>query len=392
MLKSKRLLVIALVVTAVLAVSGGVWFWLDQDDTPTAPARLALPDLDTLGLDEGGDPAAFCTAVGKTMKARGYQAPSAPSQASSGASCRFITSGLSLLTDGSPSLNVDVTAWRDSAEKQYGALRGDFERYEVTSWPVGDIGFVGYQKQHKAWSGTTAVSRSGDDLMAITLWGSLQRDSELNEPLAKDVALDEITDILRALSGDGEPRRPRIATPPTLKQAPYLTNLTAPRLSVDTSRDTACAAFGDIAGKTGTQADFTDADSTIDGTDQALMFFCEFKEPDPADRPEGDIQRQVRIQYVTYHQESGGIRISDLLTQDLLAAGTTPRLYELPVGDGGFVAYSGTDTAYSDTYQDHGYSETTASYVVNSSTYVQIYIRALVVRDGKLVPLPEEPR
>jgi hypothetical protein len=362
---------------------------LSQNHTPTAPARLALPDLDTLGLDAGGDPAAFCAAVGKTMKARGYQAPSAPSAESSGASCRFITSGLSLLTDGSPSLNVDVAAWRDSAEKQYGVLRGDFERSEVTSWPVGDIGFVGYQEQHKAWSGTTAVSRAGDDLMAITLWGSLQRDSELNEPLAKKVALDEITDILRALSGDGEPRGPRIVAPPTLEHAPYLTNLTAPRLPVDTSRDTACAAFGDIAGKTGTQADFTDADSTIDGTDQAPMFFCEFKEPDPADRPEGDIQRQVRIRYVTYHQDSGGIRISNLLTQDLLAAGATS-LYELPVGDGGFVAYSDTDVAYSDTYRDHGYSETTASYVVNSSTYVRIYIRALVVRDGKLVPLPEE--
>jgi hypothetical protein len=388
--RGKKRLVIVLV--AALVASGGVWLRLNRDDPAPqeVPARLAFPDLDAIGLDGDGGSADLCATVDKTMKPRGYQRVIGPSPDRADASCRFITPGLSLLTDDALGLHVDLTVWRGNADSWYRILRDDFT--EVTSWPVGDAGFVAYQQhegeRHRAGgasnkpipspnlpvSETTAVSRHGDDLMSIVLWGTT-RDAFRPEPLPEDVAHDEIMDVLRALNGDGEPGASRIATPPTLKGASYLNHLTSPELPEDGSRSAACAAFGDVAGKTGTQAGRRYS-TRVDG---ALMYMCHFETPDKEHWQKGEVQRLVDVEFVTYPQEEG-FRAAEILSRHMLVAGVVPQ-YELPVGDGGYVSY---------TYKERGWTEITAGYVANGRTYVWIYIRAVAYGDGDIVALPRE--
>ena len=365
----KKQLVIALVVIAVLGVGGGVWFWLNQDDAGPDRSGPAFPDLNALGLDAGGGLAELCATVGRTMTARGYQQVTAPSQDRAAATCRFITPGLSFLADGAPSLNVDFAVWRDDAERRYGLLRDGVTDHEVTSWPVGDVGFVGFRQLSGQWSEIRAVSRSGDDVVAIILWGATQRGSVKTEALAEGVARDEITDVLRALSGDSEQGKPRIVTPATLEQASYLAGLTAPRLPALGPSEEACAAFGDIAGKTGTQEHYVKADLPTEGHLGSPTYSCRFATPDPDHTPEEDLRRVVEVEFVTNAED--WFRVSTFLASDMLAAGDVPR-YELPVGDGGYASY--TDNPL-------GYSETRARYVVNGTTYVSIHIRDKETRD-----------
>jgi hypothetical protein len=363
----KKRLVIALVVIVALGVGGGLWFWLNQDDAGPDRSGPAFPDLDALGLDAGS--AELCATLGRTMTARGYQQVDAPSQDRAAATCRFITSGLSFLADGSHSLNVDFAVWRGDAERRYGIVRDDVTGHEVTPWPVGDVGFVGFWQPSEQWSELRAVSRSGNDVVAITLWGAIQRGSVETEALAEGVARDEITDILRALSGDGKPGKSRIVTPQALEQAPYLTDLTAPRLPALGPSEEACAAFGDIAGKTGTQEHYDKADLPTEGYAGPPTYTCRFATPDPDHTPEEDLRRVVEVEFITNTED--WFRVPTFIAWDMLADGETPQ-YELPVGNGGYASY--TDNPL-------GYSDTRARYVVNGTTYVTIHIRDKETRD-----------
>lgn len=374
---SRKLTLLALVLA--VGVGAGAWLWPRGSDQPqdtglpTDPSLqpVAFPDPDTLD----------CATVGKTMSKRGYL------RVNGSDVCRFITAGLSLVEDGSNNLNVAITVWRDDAESRYRRALNLFtgrqddpgvRQNKVVRWPVGDDGFAGYHEYIRSGAiraDTTAVFRSGNDLLEIAVTGYVQRGLS-TEPLPEETTYGEITDILRALSGDGEPGKPRITTP-ELKQTPLLTGLTAPELPGPTAD--VCSGFGDVAGKTGTVPE----EAALSKGDGALTYTCTFDHPEePRPRPEGYEERVVWIRFVV-HQPEMAFRAAEMMVRDLKTVRGDPpnteALYELLVGDGGYVSY-----------RTLGHGEIMAGYLVDGRTYVHIQIRGFTTVDGRSAPLPEE--
>ena len=276
------------------------------------------------------------------------------------------------MEDGSNNLNVDVTVWRDDAESRYRHALNLFtgrqddsgvRQNKVARWPVGDDGFAGYHEYVGSGAiraDTAAVFRSGNDLLEIAVTGYVQR-GLATEPLPEKTTYGEITDILRALSGDGEPGKPRITTP-DLKQIPLVNGLTAPELPGPAAD--VCSGFGDVAGKTGTVPE----DATLSKVDDASMYTCAFDHPeDPRPRPEGYEKRVVWIRFVVHRPEKA-FRAAEKVARDLKTVRgdlpNTESLYELPVGDGGYVSYRAL-----------GHGEVLAGYLVDGRIYVHIEIR-----------------
>ena len=207
------------------------------EDLPknAALAQLAFPDLGALRHGDGVD--AMCGSVEKAMTPRGYRRISA-GETSGGINCRFITPGLSLLTDGAIMMSSDVASWRGDTEDLFQRFYDQAVRMrdaelknpsyassKIEHFPAGDGGYI-FHRVTKAVSATNArtdteaVFRSGDDLMWVALWGNVHRAAKggervLADPLTEEITYREISDIVKALSGDGQPRARRRSPSPT---------------------------------------------------------------------------------------------------------------------------------------------------------------------------------
>jgi hypothetical protein len=345
----------------------------------------------------------MCTNVNKTMRDRGYQPVDAKGSSGANASCWYITTGLSLLEDGSNNLNADISVWRGEVELKYQTMLGkavrqrdkqqqdpEFRVSKVEQFPAGDVGFISHQEHlhpDTERTDTTAVFRSGDDLMMIALWGNIRHVSEAgeygeSEPLTEETTYREITDIIRALSGDGEPGEPQI-TEPKLRKNPALAGLTAPELPVDGTPEQACGKLTAVAGQLGTRPENRSRTAAAG----AAGFACTF-EPveEPKDRPDGYSEREIAVRWATYKPEDA-FRASETMGRDVLGlrngtandnAKPSP-LYELPVGDIGYALY-----------HRPGHGEVTAAYLLDGRTYVHIEISGYRSGASGVEPLPED--
>lgn len=394
----------------VAGVAGGLWLWsgsgsggapaAGQDELPKNPdlAEMPFPDLEVFGL---GDGSGLCEPVNEIMRGRGYQ----PVDAKGGdteASCWYITTGLSLLEDGSNNLNADISVWRGDADSRYQTFldkfagqrdaqqeKPDFRLSKIEQFPVGDLGFISHQEYVSPGSertDTTAFFRSGDDIVMIALWGYVQHVSESgedlpNEPLTEEVTYREVTDILRAMNGSGEPGEGQI-TDPDLKENPALKGLTAPRLATEGTAEQACAPFTAVAEKLGTRS----AGTNVNHAGGAPEFGCTFDPPErPEDLPDDYSEREINIRFVAYAEEEA-FRASEKMGRELLGLRNQTAtdkvkpspLYELPVGDLGYALY-----------HVPGYGYVTAGYLVDGRTYVHIEISGWSRGDG-VEPLTED--
>ena len=219
-------------VVLVAGIAGGVW-WVQsgggssatgQNDLPRNQnlKELAFPDPDGFGF--GGGPGEMCATLDKAMRARGYQPVDAKGSDGANASCWYITTGLSLMEDGSNNLNADISVWRGDVGPRYQTMLDkavrerdeqqpdpEFRTSKVEQFPVGDVGFISHQEStnpNTERTDTTAVFRSGDDLVMIAMWGNVRHVGEAgeygkSEPLTEEVTYGEIADI------DGAGRRRR---------------------------------------------------------------------------------------------------------------------------------------------------------------------------------------
>ncbi|HEX2130221.1 MAG TPA: hypothetical protein VHH15_01580 [Actinophytocola sp.] len=410
--KGGRRLVVVLVVAVVLAagVAGGVWLWQGGGDSVTAGQAdlpknpdlrtTAFPDLDSLGF--GGGPAELCPSVNKVMRERGYQRVSA-GRDGSGISCMFITTGLSLLKDGSNDLSANITAWRGEAGDKYQGFLDkftgqrdrqqqdpDYRVSKVEQFPVGDEGFIAHQESLRPDSErttTTAFFRSGEDVMMIAVWGAVHHLSETgadqpNEPLTEEIAYGELTDILLSLNGEGTPGEPRISEP-DLAENPALSGLTEPALPTEGTPEEVCDAFADAAEQIGT----VPAGATVDHAGGAPRYGCSFDPPEePEDWPEDYGEREISIRTVTYDpaeafraSESMGRELQGLMRNTATDKTRPSPLYELPIGDIGYALY-----------HVPGYGYLTAAYLVDGRTYVHIELNGWTRGDDGVVPLSED--
>jgi hypothetical protein len=399
------------VVVLVAGIAGGAW-WLQsggdssvagQNDLPRNQnlKELKVPDPDALGF--GGGPGEMCTNVNKVMRERGYQPVDAKGSAGANASCWYITTGLSLLEDGSNNLNADISVWRDDVESRYQSMvdkairqrdkqqqNSEFRASKVEQFPAGDVGFISHQESlhpDTERTDTTAVFRSGDDLVMIALWGNIRHVSAAgeygeNEPLTEQTTYREITDIIRALSGDGEPGEPQI-TEPKLQENPALAGLTAPELPVEGTPEEACGTLTAVAGQLGTRPK-NRSRTTAPG---ASGFACAFEPVEaPKDRPDGYSEREIAVRWATYKPEDA-FRASETMGREVLGlrnsaakddAKPSP-LYALPVGDVGYALY-----------RRPGYGRVTAAYLLDGRTYVHIEISGYRSGASGPEPLPED--
>ena len=395
----------------VAGAAGGVWLWQSGGDAPSASQsdlpqnpdlkELTFPDPDSFGFSEG--PGEMCVDVNKMMRDRGYQPVDAKGAAGTSASCWYITTGLSLLEDGSNSLNADISVWRGDVESRYQTMLDNaigqrdkqqqddgYRASKVEQFPAGDIGFISHQESLSPGSertDTTAVLRSGDDLMMIALWGNVRHYTETGddgekEPLTEEITYREITDILTALSGDGEPGEPQI-TDPKLRENPALAGLTAPELPTEGTPEEACGTLTDVAGQFGT----TPKNASRTAAVEAAGFGCSF-EPveEPEDWPDGYSEREISIRWATYKPEEA-FRAADVMGRELLGLRDTVTtaeappspLYELPVGDVGYALY-----------RVPGYSYVSAAYLLEGRTYVFVEIGGWRAGDSGVEPLAED--
>jgi hypothetical protein len=404
--------IVVVAVALVAGIAGGVWWWQSGGDTPTASQsdlptnpnlkKLAFPDPDGFGFSDGAGE--MCVNVNKTMRERGYQPVDAKGSDGTSASCWYITTGLSLLEDGSNNLNADISVWRGDAESRYQTMLDkavrerdkqqqddDFRASKVEQFPAGDMGFISHQEYvvpDSERADTTAVFRSGDDLMMIALWGDIKHYTESgdhgeNEPLTEEITYGEITDIMTALSGEGEPGEPRI-TDPKLQENPALAGLTAPELPTEGTPEEACGTLTDVAAQLGTKPKNTSRTDAVD----AAGFACSFEPVDePDERPDDYSEREISIRWATY-EPAEAFRASEVMGRELLGvrdtSGTTDKtpqspLYDLPVGDVGYALY-----------RVPGYSYVSAAYLVDGRTYVFVEIGGWRSGDSGVEPLPED--
>ncbi|WP_033443578.1 hypothetical protein [Saccharothrix sp. NRRL B-16314] len=399
----------AIVVVLVAGIAGGVWWFrsdssvASQNDLPRNRnlKELAFPDPDKLGFGDG--PGKMCTNVNKLMRDRGYQPVSAKDSDGTSASCWYITTGLSLLEDGSNNLNADISVWRGDVESRYQSMLdkairerdrqqqdSEYRASKVEQFPVGDVGFISHQESlspDTERTDTTAVFRSGDDLVMVALWGNIRHVSEAgeygeNEPLTEEITYREITDVVTALSGAGEPGKPQI-TEPKLAENAALAGLTAPELPVVGTPKEACGTLTAAAGRLGTKPKGTNRTAAPG----ASGFACTFEPVDePEDRPDGYSEREIGIRWATYESEEA-FRASETMGRDLLGlrngtakdkAKPSP-LYELRVGDVGYALH-----------HVPGHGTVTAAYLLDGRTYVHIEISGYRTGASGVEPLPED--
>ncbi|MBB4911107.1 hypothetical protein [Actinophytocola algeriensis] len=267
-------------VAVVTGIAGGVWLWqrdggssaASQSDLPKNPnlETLAVPDPDKLGY--GGGAAAMCGSVEEVMIQRGYSR-STEGTTEGGIYCRSITPALSLLEDGSYRIGADVAVWRDNAEERYQRFldkatgerdvqkdNPDYRLSKIEQFPAGDVGFIFHREadtQGMNRADTEAVFRSGGDVLMISVWGSIEHvggevgEPPPSEPLTEETTYREITDVLMALSGEGQPGKPQI-TAPNLQESPILAalrDLEPPAGATDEVCGKAAAAAGQLGVK-----------------------------------------------------------------------------------------------------------------------------------------------
>ncbi|MEV1119575.1 hypothetical protein AB0I91_31370 [Actinosynnema sp. NPDC049800] len=398
---------VIVVVLVVLAGAGGVWFWQSGggssavgEDLPKNPAldRLAFPDLGALRHGDGVD--ALCGSMAEVMTGRGYR-PISRGKTEGGINCRFITPGLSLLTDGALMMSSDVATWRGDADDRYQrfydlAVRQrdaqlknpGYASSKIEHFPAGDGGYV-FHRETKAVGATgartdtEAVFRSGEDLMWVALWGNVHRAAKggervLADPLTEEVTYGEISDIVKSLSGEGQPGAPRI-TKPELAQQPTLAATKAKPVAGGTTTKDVCAKFDAAAGQLGVTA-------------VPNRGGCVYDPPDGASYGEGSVHRTVEIAVGVEEKDSNTPAEEELARELRSLLGRTSddkyefgKVCELPVGDTGYAVYY---TLKGGGGSSSGYVQ--AGYVVDGTTHVVVKVTSRVKKGRDLVAPPED--
>jgi hypothetical protein len=402
------LVAVIIAVVLVLGGAGGVWYW--QADSGSSAAtedlpknsrleQLTAPDPGALRYGDGVD--AMCGAMEKAMTARGYRRISG-SMTEGGINCRFITPGLSLLTDGAIMMSSDVAIWRDGAEDRYQrffdkAVRmrdaqqknPDYESTKIEHFPAGDGGYIFHRVRKAAGAtgartDTEALFRSGDDLVWVAVWGNVHRaakDGErvLADPLAEEITYREISDIVKSLSGEGKPGDPQI-TKPDLAEHPTLAAAKANPVAEGTTGDKVCAKFeAAAAGK-------------LAVTRVANRAACTYEPPKGTSHKDGSVHRKVEISVGLGQKNSNTPAEEDMARelQSLVERASDKtyefgRIHELPVGDAGYAVYYTVKGAGGDS---SGYVQ--AGYVVGDTTHVLIKVTTRVANGKDMVAPPED--
>ncbi|MGP4113027.1 hypothetical protein ACTWP5_19210 [Streptomyces sp. 4N509B] len=398
--RSKRpKVLLAIVVVLVLlagAVGAGVLL-LGGDDRPamaTHPdlTELSFPDADALSYEEGED--AHCAAVEELLAPRGYALFN--TEGGNGISCMLGTPGTSSLEDGSTSISLQVALTRG------GEAGSQYERYldttvegtenlaedtsftfsELYEFPVGEEGFLSQNEWTGGPSGSaTAGFRSGDDTFYVHLSGSVLRHDEdtPNELLTMDVTRQELVDVVKALGGDDSAGEPLI-TPVEMATYEGLPELDAPGLAEGASAEERCAVVADVAAELGSDPDSVNsADGTVPttvcsyqrsletedyGANGMPMWRIEVTEDAYGSAPENLIPT-----------EELGRDLGDIMSEpeDPFMEGdviTLGELYELPVGESGYMIYSHS-------VGEHSYGSSTqlrAGYVLDNGAYMQFRV------------------
>lgn len=405
--KRRRWGVIATVVAVVLGagIAGGVWVLqgdsgssAGQENLPKNPnlETMPVPDPGKLGYDEGVTK--MCDSVEKVMSQRGYKRAT-EGDTEGGIYCRSVTPALSLLEDGSYSLLADIVIWRDHAEDRYQRLldkatrqrdaqakNPEYRLSKIEQFPAGDAGYIYHREADTRGMNrgdTEAVFRSGDDTIMVSVWGSIQHtggklgEPAPSEPLTEEITYREITDILRALTGEGQPGEPQI-TEPNLQENPTLAALA----------DLELPAGGEVCEKVATVAGQL---AVKRKSGSGCVFEPDADEDDPNYFQEGYVQREMTIG-VKALAETANVTAADQMGMDLkdltqrasredgadLQLGT---LYELPVGDGGYaIHYAVKD----------GFGHIQSGYVIDGTIYTLIDIKGFKVAGGENTALTED--
>lgn len=399
--------VIVVVLVVVLGGGVGVWVWQSGggssavgEDLPknAALAQLAFPDLGALRHGDGVD--AMCGSVEKAMTPRGYRRISA-GETSGGINCRFITPGLSLLTDGAIMMSSDVASWRGDTEDLFQrfydqAVRArdaelknpHYASSKIEHFPAGDGGYIFHRVTKavgatNARTDTEAVFRAGDDLMWVALWGNVHRAAKggervLADPLTEEITYREISDIVKALSGDGQPGAPQI-TKPDLAQHPTLAATGAKPVAGGTTTEAVCGKFGAAAGKLGV-------------VPMPKRGGCTYEPPDDRSYSEGSVHRTVGIAVEVKEKDSNTPAEEELARElrSLLERSSDDKykfgpVHELPLGGTGYAVLY---TLEGGGGSSSGYVQ--AGYVVDGTTHVLVKLTSRVKNGRDLVAPSEE--
>ncbi|MCC8251138.1 hypothetical protein [Saccharothrix luteola] len=405
--RTGRLVAVIIVVLVVLGGAGGVWFRQSGggssavgEDLPknSALGQLAFPDLGALRHGEGVD--ALCGALEGAMTGRGYR-PISRAETEGGINCRFITPGLSLLTDGAIMMSSDIASWRGDADDRYRrffdlAVRQrdaqlknpGYASSKIEHFPAGDGGYVFHRVTkavgaNGARTDTEAVFRSGEDLMWVALWGNVHRAAKDGErvpadPLTEEVTYGEISDIVKSLSGDGQPGEPRI-TKPELAQHPTLAATKANPVAGGTTTGDVCGKFDAAAGRLGVAP-------------VPKRGGCAYDPPEGASYGEGSVHRTVEIAVGVEEEDSNTPAEEELARELRSLLGRTSdgtytfgKVYDLPVGDTGYAVYY---TVKGGGGSSSGYVQ--AGYAVDGTTHVLVKLAGRVKKGRDLVAPSEE--
>ncbi|MEO3752471.1 hypothetical protein [Streptomyces sp. B6B3] len=399
--RSKRPKVILAIVAALVLVAGAVGAWLvllggggpDRPEMATHDdlSELPFPDAGALSYEEGVD--AHCAAVEELMAARGYVLLG--TEEGNGISCILGAPGTSQLEDGSLSLSVQVALTRGGgARSAYDAylestvngrenLADDttFTFSELYDFPSGEEGFLSQSEWSRGPSGSaTAGFRSGDDTFFVYLSGSVNHVDEdtPNEPLPMDLTRQELVDIVKTLGGDESAGEPRI-TQAEMAEYPDLPELTEPRLADGDSPVARCAAVTSFAEGLG-----SDVEDLSFGTSSPALTQCHYSlGVDNARFGENGLPHyRVEVHEYDYSDASENLFPTEDLGSDLQTIMAEPEnpalegdevilgeLYELPVGESGYMIHSRSEGEYSSGFS----TEVRAGYVVgNGDIYVSI--------------------
>ncbi|MDT0346982.1 hypothetical protein [Streptomyces litchfieldiae] len=357
-------------------------------------AELTFPDPGAFRYEEGE--AAVCETMGEVMAARGYALFG--TNTGNGVSCAFGTPGTSLLEDGSYSLHANIALTRgDGARDAYdnyvtSSLRGrenladdpSFTFSELYEFPAGEEGFLDQSVSSVGPTGSaTAAFRSGDDTFRIVLSGSIRHvgDDNPSEPLTEEITREEIVDIVKALGGDESAGEPRI-TPVAMEEHPGLPELNEPLLAEGASAEDRCAPVAAVA-----QGDLGSDVDSIGGGDQATVpiTVCSFAMDEVGNDRFGEYglpHWRVSVTQHDYATAPEGLFPSEEMAhvlQNIMAEPvdraeegyevTLGPLYELPVGESGYLIHSTSN------YQatDGSTADVRAGYVIGDS-YVEIRV------------------